>query len=62
MCSMGALFARRARAGKVGRAPTLNYGAGPLIQAGNSFSICLTLSMNALAAGECVRPRLEMKP
>ena len=32
------------------------------IQAGNSFSICLTLSMNALAAGECVRPRLEMKP
>ncbi|MEA2946474.1 MAG: hypothetical protein QOI40_1804, partial [Alphaproteobacteria bacterium] len=59
----GRLFARRARSGKAGWAPALTWGRTPaFIQAGNSFSICLTLSMKALAAGECVRPRFEIKP
>jgi hypothetical protein len=60
---MGGLFARRARAGKIARAPPIGCGSASRIhQAGNPFSICLTLSMNALAAGEGVRPRLVMKP
>src|ERR1700722_873751 len=59
------LFARLARSGKIECARRHGPIAQVLAlfaQAGNSASICLTLSVNAFAAGECVRPRFEMKP
>jgi hypothetical protein len=60
---MGGLFARRARAGKIARAPPIGCGSASRIhQAGNPFSICLTLVHERLGGGECVRPRLERKP
>jgi hypothetical protein len=62
---MGALFARRAHSGKVKWPHDADRSRSPLIQRGNPFSICLTLSKNALvpagADSNCGGRRLSLR-